>query len=66
MKLPGFLENAKDPNSVVKDISKEELERRENQVEGRMKRKILALRKLFENGTGEVYIGDGRTETPNY
>lgn len=64
IEAPGFLDDPKDPNSVVKHISKEELERRENQVDGRMKRKILALRKLFENGSGEVYIGDGRTDNP--
>ncbi|MBK8946521.1 MAG: [LysW]-aminoadipate kinase [Ignavibacteriae bacterium] len=64
IEAPGFLENPKDPNSLVKYISKDELERRENQVEGRMKRKILAFRKLFEKGDATIYIGDGRTETP--
>jgi len=64
IEAPGFLDDPKDPNSVVKNISKEELERRENQVEGRMKRKILAFRKLFNNGDATVYISDGRTETP--
>ena len=64
IEAPGFLDDPKDPNSVVKHISKDELERRERQVDGRMKRKVLALRKLFANGTGEVYIGDGRTENP--
>jgi acetylglutamate/LysW-gamma-L-alpha-aminoadipate kinase len=29
-----------------------------------MKRKILALRKLFEAGAGTVIIADGRTEHP--
>ena len=29
-----------------------------------MKRKILALRKLFATGEGTVFISDGRTETP--
>jgi len=60
----GFLDDPNDMNSVVKIISKDELERRENQVEGRMKRKILALRKLFSSGEGTVFISDGRTENP--
>lgn len=64
IEAPGFLENPKDPNSLVKFIAKDELESRENQVEGRMKRKILAFRKLFEKGDATIYIGDGRTETP--
>lgn len=64
IEAPGFLENSKDPNSLVKNISKDELERRENQVEGRMKRKIFAFRKLFEKGGATIYISDGRAEAP--
>lgn len=64
IEAPGFLDDPKDDTSVVKHISKDELERREAQVEGRMKRKILALRKLFDNSEGTVYISDGRTDTP--
>lgn len=64
IEAPGFLDNHKDPTSLVKNISKDELERREEQVDGRMKRKILAFRKLFENGDATIFIGDGRTETP--
>ena len=64
IEAPGFLDDATDMDSVVKNISQDELERREAQVEGRMKRKILALRKLFKGGNGIVYISDGRTETP--
>jgi acetylglutamate/LysW-gamma-L-alpha-aminoadipate kinase len=64
IEAPGFLENPNDPNSIIKKISKEELDKRENQVEGRMKRKILALRKLFSSGDGKVYISDGRIESP--
>lgn len=60
----GFLEDKNDPNSLVKNISIAELARREEQVEGRMKRKMLALRKLFENGATEVIISDGRVENP--
>lgn len=64
IEAPGFLENSKDPNSLVRNISKDELERRENQVEGRMKRKILAFRKLFEKSDATIFISDGRSETP--
>ena len=64
IEAPGFLDDPKDMSSVVKEISKDELERREEQVDGRMKRKVLALRKLFNSGACKVYIGDGRTDTP--
>ena len=60
----GFLDDAGDPESVVATMSRAELERREAQVEGRMKRKMLALRRLFEAGAAEVVIGDGRVEHP--
>lgn len=64
IEAPGFLDDANDPNSVVNEISKSELEKREAQVNGRMKRKMKALIKLFESGNTTVYICDGRIENP--
>ena len=64
IEAPGFLDDAGDPESVVAAMSRMELERREAQVEGRMKRKMLALRRLFEAGAAEVVISDGRVERP--
>lgn len=64
IEAPGFLQDKNNPDSVIKKISQKELEALENNVEGRMKRKILALRKLFEAGPTNVYIYDGRAENP--
>ena len=64
IEAPGFLDDANDPNSVVNEISKSELEKREAQVDGRMKRKMKALIKLFESGNTTVYICDGRIDNP--
>ena len=64
IEAPGFLDDPGDPRSVVPAMSRADLERREAQVEGRMKRKMLALRRLFEAGAAEVTIGDGRVEHP--
>lgn len=64
IEAPGFLDDRGDPDSVVPELSRGELERREQQVEGRMKRKMLALRRLFESGASRVIIADGRVETP--
>ena len=64
IEAPGFLDDPGDPQSVVAAMSRAELARREAQVEGRMKRKMLALRRLFEAGAAEVVIGDGRVERP--
>jgi acetylglutamate/LysW-gamma-L-alpha-aminoadipate kinase len=64
IEAPGFLDDKDDPTSLVAELSRSELERREQQVEGRMKRKMLALRRLFESGASTVVIGDGRTQSP--
>lgn len=61
---PGFLENKDDASSLIENIAAAELEAREQQVDGRMRRKMLAVRKLFEHGASRVVIGDGRTEHP--
>jgi [amino group carrier protein]-L-2-aminoadipate 6-kinase len=59
----GVLADVNDENSLVPCISKNELEVREAQVEGRMKRKMLALRKLAASGA-TIFISDGRIEHP--
>jgi [amino group carrier protein]-L-2-aminoadipate 6-kinase len=67
IEAPGFLMDKNDPASLVEKMSKSELEAMEEKVEGRMKRKILAIRKLFGEGTDSettVIISDGRTEHP--
>ncbi len=64
IEAPGFLDDAHDPDSLVKQICQRELKQREEQVSGRMKRKMLALKKLFESGAHKVIISDGRIENP--
>jgi hypothetical protein len=44
-------------------LSKHELHEWENEVKGRMKRKIYALRKLSETRC-EILLSDGRVENP--
>lgn len=64
IEAPGFMDDIRDETSLVKQISKTELADREAQVEGRMKRKLLALRKLMESGAAKVIMSDGRVEHP--
>lgn len=64
IEAPGFLDDASDEGSHVPRLSQAELAAREAQVEGRMKRKMLALRNLFEAGASRVVIADGRIEAP--
>jgi acetylglutamate/LysW-gamma-L-alpha-aminoadipate kinase len=64
IEAPGYLENKDDENSLIQTITGDELKDREAQVEGRMKRKVLALRKLIDYGAKKVIISDGRVEHP--
>ena len=64
IEAPGFLEDRDNSASLIKSIPAHELESREQQVEGRMKRKMLAVRRLFEHGASKVVISDGRSEHP--
>ncbi len=48
IEAPGFLEDKDDESTLIQKMSPLELEAREQQVDGRMKRKMLAVRKLFE------------------
>jgi acetylglutamate/LysW-gamma-L-alpha-aminoadipate kinase len=64
IEAPGFLQDVTDESSVLARMGRGELEAREAQVEGRMKRKMLALRNLFEAGAACVVIADGRVQHP--
>ncbi len=64
IEAPGFLENKDDANSLIKKIAASDLAAREKQVEGRMKRKMLAVKKLFEQGASRIIISDGRSDHP--
>jgi acetylglutamate/LysW-gamma-L-alpha-aminoadipate kinase len=64
IEAPGFLKDKNDEATLIAKIAPLELDALEHQVEGRMKRKILAVRKLFEAGAARVIIADGRGEHP--
>jgi len=64
IEAPGFLDNADHPDSIVPKLSRDELATREQQVSGRMKRKMHALNKLAMGSIREIIIADGRTDHP--
>lgn len=64
IEAPGFLSDMSDESSLIQRIPADELESHEAQVQGRMKRKILAIRKLFAQHATRVIIADGRNEHP--
>jgi len=64
IEAPGFLEDKNDEGSMLQTLPVSEIKAREASVEGRMKRKMLALGRLFDAGAREVIISDGRTAHP--
>lgn len=64
IEAPGFLDDPDDPASVVRQMSRSELADREAQAQGRMKRKMRALRSLGEATTARIVLGDGRVARP--
>jgi acetylglutamate/LysW-gamma-L-alpha-aminoadipate kinase len=64
IEAPGLLKNPSDPSSVIKVLSQEDIQKWEDQVVGRMKRKLLALRKLMSMGPVTIHISDGRINNP--
>ena len=64
IEAPGFLEDEDDPGSVVPEIPRADLARREREATGRMKRKLMAIRRLVRSGSTRVVIADGRSEHP--
>ena len=64
IEAPGLLQDKDDPTSVINSLPAAELSTWEDRVEGRMRRKIMGLRRLFEGGAARVIIADGRREHP--
>jgi acetylglutamate/LysW-gamma-L-alpha-aminoadipate kinase len=64
IEAPGYLDDKDDESTVIKSLSVSELQEREASAEGRIKRKLLALTRLFASGAARVIIADGRTEHP--
>ena len=64
IEAPGFLESADDPDSMIPALTRADVERREQRLEGRVKRKLLALKHLLDSGAAQVIMSDGRTEHP--
>ena len=64
IEAPGFLEDKNNEASMLQVLSTSELKQREASVEGRMKRKMLALSRLVDAGAAEVIMADGRVAHP--
>ena len=61
IEAPGFMRDPEDETSLISGLSFEELSDWESGAQGRIKRKLLAIKKLFDTGVLEVFIADGRS-----
>ncbi len=64
IEAPGLLADRDDPTSVIRSLDASQLEAEEARASGRIKRKLLALKQLLAEGETEIYIADGRIESP--
>lgn len=61
---PGLLEDISKPTSLIKHIESEKIDDYLSFAQGRMKKKVLGVKKAFELDVETVYWGDGRIENP--
>ncbi len=64
IEAPGFLKDKDDPTSVIPKLTLENLQEQNARVEGRIKRKLLALINILEAGPTRIIMSDGRTKHP--
>lgn len=64
IEAPGLLGDPADPASLVRELPRADLLRREEAATGRFKRKLLAIRRLLESGDCAVRLADGRVPHP--
>lgn len=61
---PGFLQNFPDESSRIPIINASEIDNIFEMAQGRMKKKVLGIKKAFEYGVTKIYFGDGRIKYP--
>lgn len=67
IEAPGILRDIADAQSVIPQVAVEELEALESRVDGRMRRKVKALRAMFSepyHARLQVVLADGRAADP--
>lgn len=65
IEAPGLLVDFNDEHSLVSELSAEALEEWQSRVDGRMRRKIMALHKLYQGSNRpQVHLCDGRQAQP--
>jgi acetylglutamate/LysW-gamma-L-alpha-aminoadipate kinase len=61
---PGLLKDVEDPSSIIRSVSRNNIDDAMDIAEGRMKKKILAAREAIEGGVGMVVVSSANVEGP--
>tara|TARA_Y100000310_G_C20626336_1_gene786103 strand:- start:446 stop:1231 length:786 start_codon:yes stop_codon:yes gene_type:complete len=61
---PGFLKDVGDEGSLIKEISRNELDSYMEFAEGRMKKKVMGVKEALEKGVSKVILADARISEP--
>jgi len=64
IEAPGLLLDLNDENSIITHLNKNELGKMIEHSEGRIKRKLYSLKKLFNGKNLKIIIADGRNANP--
>ncbi|MDH3715641.1 MAG: [LysW]-aminoadipate kinase [Gammaproteobacteria bacterium] len=64
IEAPGLLADPGDELSTFSHLTRGDVETQEQQASGRMKRKLLAMKRLLDAGRASIVIADGRGESP--
>jgi acetylglutamate/LysW-gamma-L-alpha-aminoadipate kinase len=64
IEAPGFLADPGDERSALSHLTRSDVENQEQQASGRIKRKLLAMKRLLDAGPARIVIADGRVESP--
>lgn len=62
--VPGLLKDFPDENSLIKTLSRNQLDSALEYAQGRMKKKILGSKEALQGGVKQVIISDGRIDKP--
>jgi acetylglutamate/LysW-gamma-L-alpha-aminoadipate kinase len=60
----GFMRDPRDPESLVRSATVDDLDGLLEFAQGRMKKKVLSCRSALRRGIGEVILGDARVQQP--
>ena len=62
--VPGLLKNFPDETSIIRTLSRSQLDTAIEYAQGRKKKKVLGSQEALQAGVSQVIIADGRVENP--